>query len=252
MELQLLQAEWADQFPDLILAQSTRAGGVSLPPYDSLNLGLHTQDSPEAVRENRKRLVHTLGFAPEDLAGGHQVHADQIACLSKAGQYDGCDAFLTDQAGILLSVTVADCVPVLIVDPIRRVVAAAHAGWKGTAAQIAQKTVNQMIERFQVIPQDCWAYIGAAIGFEDFEVGAEVAAHFPLHLQRGPDNRQKYFVDLKAANREQLIAVGLLASQIEVSPISTLSRPDLVFSHRASSDGRTGRGLAVIGYRNRN
>ena len=250
MDLQLLRPSWADRFPQLVVGQSTRAGGVSLPPFDSLNLGLHTQDDAAAVEENRRRLATSFGFRPEQLSGGHQIHSDQLACLETPGQYDGCDAFMTDRQDILLSVTVADCVPVLIVDPTRQLIAAAHAGWKGTAARIAYKTVARLEQQYGSAPQDCWAFIGASIGFDDFEVGPEVGIQFAEHLRRGPDSRGKYFVDLKGANREQLIAAGLLAEQIDISPVSSLSQPELVFSHRASGDGRTGRGLAIIGYRN--
>ena len=238
----------ADRLSGLVLAQSTRHGGVSEPPYASLNLSLHTDDTTAAVLENRRRLCEALHIAPERLCGGHQVHGDQVKQVTVPGYWQGYDAFITDQPDLYLSVSVADCTPVLIVDPVRRAVGAAHAGWRGTVAHIARSTVTAMQTAYGTDPADCYAYIGTCIDECSYAVDADVADHFPGAHKRWDDNQQKYFIDLKATNRQALLRVGLPEDHIEVSPYCTFVQNKDYFSHRFER-GTTGRGLAVVGWR---
>lgn len=234
-------------FPETIIAaESTRHGGVSPAPYASLNLGLYTPDEDENVTENRKRFFKSLGILPQQVAGAHQVHGDRVCLLEKAGQIEGYDALITQQKNLFLTVTIADCTPVLIYDPVNEVIAAIHAGWRGTASRIVQKTVEKMHSKFHTEPSDCLAYIGTCIDECDFEVDEDVAMHFAKAHQRWDESHQKYFVDLKAANQTQLLALGLAPNQIEVSTYSTVRDNEHFFSHRKEK-GKTGRSLAVIG-----
>ncbi len=237
---------WAAELSSVVLAvESTRHGGISPPPYDSLNLGLYTDDHPFHVAENRRRFCKELGFRAEQLAGARQVHGAEILEVTTDGQWDGYDAFVCRQAGVFISVSVADCVPVLLVDPVARVVGAAHAGWKGTQAAIAYKTLQAM----QVLgaePARMWAYVGTCIDVDNYEVGSAVADAFsPTYLQTGR-SPGKYLLDLKLANRDQLLQGGLPPGQVDCSPFSTVSHVEDHFSHRASG-GVTGRAMAVIG-----
>lgn len=233
-------------FPRVVAAQSTRHGGVSDAPFSSLNLSYSTGDAPESVRENRKRFFSGLGVAEEAVVSSVQVHGDQILHAAKGGHYDGYDAFITDQKGLFLSVSVADCVPILIYDPEQGAVAAVHAGWRGTVAQIVQKTLFAMQEKFGTSPEECMAYVGTAIASEDYQVGEEVACHFDPAHTRKENSPGKFLLDLKAANRDQLRAAGLTDKQIEVSPFSTYQHHQDFFSYRQSG-GKTGRMMAVIG-----
>lgn len=244
-----LSPNWAGRFAAALrVGQSTRLGGVSPTPYDSLNLSFHTDDDADNVRENRRRLAHDLGFTPERFAGGRQVHGDRLKVVEEAGYWEGYDAFICGRPHIYLTVSVADCTPVLLYDPVAGAVGAAHAGWKGTVAEIAAQTVRAMQREYGSRPADCWAYIGSCIAACDFEVDADVADHFDPVYKNWDAERGKFFVDLKAANRAQLLQVGLPAEQIAISPHSTQSRNDLFFSHRADR-GITGRGLGIIGRR---
>lgn len=229
----------------LVAAESTRHGGLSKPPFDSLNLGWYTDDRPYHIAENRRRFCQALGIRPEHLAGAHQVHGDQVLEVSTDGQWEGYDALVCKTPGVFITVTVADCTPILLFEPEAGVVGAAHAGWRGTVAEIVQKTVAAM-SRLGAEPGRCMAYIGSCIGYDDFEVSADVAEAFAEEHKRPGQVAGKYFVDLKSANRAQLLAAGLLATHIEVSGYSTVSHQADYFSHRASG-GRTGRSLAVIG-----
>lgn len=233
-------------FDWLIAAESTRHGGVSRPPYESLNLGLFTDDDPKAVAINRRRFFRDIGAGDMRVAGAYQVHGSEVLEVAEPGQFKGYDALITDRPGLLLTVTVADCAPVLLADPQNRAVAAVHAGWRGTVANIAQKAFHAMKNAFGTDPSDCYAYIGACISECAFEVDADVADHFDSAYKRWDTEQQKFFIDLKAANCAQLIELGLCAGHIEVSPYCTVENNDTFFSYRKEK-GKTGRALAAIG-----
>ncbi|MEL6655165.1 MAG: peptidoglycan editing factor PgeF [Bacteroidota bacterium] len=245
------QPSWAQQFSSyLTVAESTRLGGVGQTPYESLNLGLFTKDKDEVVAQNRKLFCNALGWDAEHLSGGHQVHGDQVLRVHRPGQWEGYDAFITNRANVLLSVTIADCTPVLIFDPVQRAIGAAHAGWRGTVAGIAGKLLRHMRDAYSTQAVDCWAFVGTCIGRDDFEVDEDVATHFKEEFKHWDEERGKYLVDLKAANTTALRRMGVPADQIEVSDYSTVQHNDRYFSHRAEK-GKTGRMLAVIGLRAR-
>ena len=240
------QPSWASLFSKLTVAESTRLGGVSEAPFASLKLGLYTEDNAENVMRNRERFCQDLGWQPTLLAGAYQVHGDQVLRVNTPGQWEGYDALVTNRPGVLLSVTIADCTPVLIYDPTTQAVGAAHAGWRGTANQIATKTMLLMRDAYGSRPEDCWVYVGTCIGNKDFEVDADVAHHFTPTYKHWDAERKKFLVDLKKANQDQFSRLGVPPRQIEVSPFSTVANNERYFSHRAER-GLTGRMIAVIG-----
>jgi YfiH family protein len=234
------------RIPGLISAESTRHGGVSVSPYASLNLGGATQD-PANVSENNRRFFSALNIPFEQVAKSHQIHEAEILSVTQPGRFEGYDALMTNQQGVYLAVTVADCTPVLICDPVKRAVAAVHAGWRGTVKNIVSKTLAAMQKEFGTHPADCYGYVGTCIDECSFEVGEEVALHFSSPHKRWDAVRQKFFIDLKQANKDQLLAAGLNASNIEISPYSTVLNNDDYFSYRLEK-GVTGRMLATIGF----
>ena len=235
-------------FPELLAAESTRHGGLSSFPYQSLNVGLFTEDRPEDIRQNRGLLFSSLGISEDQVASSHQVHGDQILMAEKPGFYEGYDALITSRPGLFLSVTIADCTPILVYDPVHRAVAAIHAGWRGTASRIVQKTMQAMKEVFKTRAEDCYAYVGTCIDECSYEVGAEVAGHFETPFSRFDTEKQKYFLDLKDANAAQLRAEGMAEERIGISPYSTVLHNEDYFSHRKEK-GETGRMLALVGVR---
>lgn len=241
------QPSWARHFaPSLTAVESTRLGGVSAVPYRSLNLGLHTEDDLKSVQRNRSIFCETLGWEANKLAGAFQVHGDEVLRVHRPGQWEGYDAFMTNKPGVLLSVTMADCTPILVYDPQQQVVGAAHAGWRGTAAGIGRKLLQHMRDAYASKASDCWVYIGSCIGRNDFEVDRDVADHFSDDFKRWDEASGKFLVDLQAANAATLLSAGVLEERIERSPYSTVEHNDRYFSHRAEH-GQTGRMLAVIG-----
>lgn len=233
-------------FPGLIAAESTRHGGVSPPPYASLNLGLNTDDCLENVTENRRRFLAALDLPPGRLATSHQVHGNEVLLARQPGHYEGYDAIITDQKGIFAAVGTADCTPILIYDPARQAVAAIHAGWKGTAQQVARAALLAMQKEFGTKPEGCHAYIGTCIDQDNYEVDENVACHFEAAHKWEDGKRGKWLVDLKGANKSQLLGLGIPEGQIEVSAYSTHAHNEDYFSHR-KENGATGRMLAVIG-----
>ena len=233
-------------YPGLLAAGSTRLGGCSKPPFASLNLGVSTEDNLLAVAENRRRFFAALGVEEAHTASAHQVHGDAVLHVERPGRWEGYDALVTRQTGVYLCVTVADCTPILLWDPRQSVVAAVHAGWRGTQLRILSKTLEEMRHCYRSNPSDCVAYIGTCIDACDYEVGADVADGFEPEFKRWDEGRQRFFLDLKKANKAQLLQAGIPEAHFEVSPYSTVKDNDRFFSHRKEA-GQTGRMLHVIG-----
>lgn len=232
--------------PLVTAAQSTRLGGHSQKPYDSLNLGKSTADDPGTVAKNRETFFGSLGIAQEQLVMSKQVHGNKVLVADRAGIHEGYDASVTNVPGVFLAVSVADCTPILIHDEKHHAVAAIHAGWRGTVGGIVKEALSLMQEHYGTQGKDCKAFIGACISYRNFEVGEEVAQHFTADQKSFDSNRNKYFVDLKKANAQQLMDFGLPKQNIEVSEFCTVAHNERFFSHRLEK-GITGRMMAVIG-----
>ncbi len=271
----------------LVHGFSTRPGGVSdLVGPDRvgaarnevervLNLGFTEWDAPENVLENRRRFLRALDAANMSLASLRQFHSDVI-CLFERAPAEPCpgDASLTNRPGLLLGIQTADCVPILLADMKHRAVAAVHAGWRGTLRRIVQKTVGRLQMQFGTRPADLLAALGPAVGGCCYEVGTEVARAFhaqfpnagewfdelrtgeephPLQwLNRMPPGHQpppkNVRLNLRAANRSQLLDAGVPEKNIFVSDLCTACRTDLLFSYRKEGV-HSGRLMAVIGNR---
>lgn len=235
-------------FASLVAAESTRHGGVSQPPFASLNLGINTDDEASHVDENRRRFFQAIGADTFGFASSYQVHGTDVLYTAQSGRVEGYDALITNQPGLLVGVTVADCVPILIYDHRNQAVAAVHAGWRGTVGGIVTKTLLAMQQQFGTAGEDCYVYVGTCIDETTFEIGDEVARQFPPAFVRVDPERKQTCANLKAANVNLLTAFGIPAVQIAVSAFSTVLNNDEYFSYRAEQ-GKTGRMLAVIGIR---
>lgn len=227
----------------------TRLGGVSLLPFHSLNLGGSVGDDPAAVDANRVAVFETLGLAPEQVITGYQVHSANVVCVGSehGGRVlPGADGLLTKDPVALLS-RFADCVPILLFDPVRRAAGILHAGWRGTAAQIAALGVRQMRAHFGTRPQDIIAGIGPSIGPCCYQVQDDfvraICAAWPAARTHIHTNSGTTHADLWAMNRQQLLDAGV--RKIEESCICTACHRDEFFSHRGDG-GRTGRFGVIV------
>jgi YfiH family protein len=222
---------------------TTRAGGVSAPPYDTLNLGLKWGDERAAIDENRARLLVASGAT--SMVFVRQVHGARVVTVTAGADVsdEEADALTTDRPGLAVAVFVADCVPALFADLRTGAVAAAHAGWRGTVAGVLPATVAAMQDAFATRPADLRVALGPAIGPCCFEVGPEVAAAFPASvIHPGP---RKAHVDLRAHQRQQLLEVGLEPAAIDVFSACTRCDPRRFYSFRRDQT-RTGLHMAFV------
>lgn len=231
---------------------TTRLGGVSLPPFDSLNLGDHVQDEPHHVTQNRDILKQKLqGARPVFLK---QVHGSDVLNLEPSTP-DGAtaDACITPTPYLACTIMVADCLPILFTDSKGAIVAAAHAGWRGLAHGVVENTVNTMCLKSGVLPSDILVWLGPCIGPNAFEVGSEVRQAFlqadetaSSCFKKHPDTQGKYFADLPMLARERLRRLGVLsiAGNDSSDAWCTVQQASRFFSYRR--DGVTGRFAACI------
>lgn len=246
--LPLLVSPALQEHTQIVHAFTTRLGGVSRGSFATLNLGTHAADDPSCVSENRSRLAAALGVDMWALVVPRQVHGAVTAAIGRASCAPvQADALVSDVPGRVLCVGTADCVSILVYDPVRIAVAAVHAGWRGTAQQIAREALGQMGVLYDTRPRDCWAALGPAIGPCCYEVGEEVALALPSEAVE-PLSGGKYRADLAGANVDQLVAAGVPPDHIDRCDWCTGCRADLFFSHRRDA-GTTGRMMATIGIR---
>lgn len=238
-------------------AFSTRTGGCSPMPRDALNLAGFQDDAAENIYENRRRFLR-LFDGEWTLASGWQVHGTEVRVLRSIADAQlsevHCDALTTRVPGVLVAAKTADCVPVLLADPVTRVVAAVHAGWRGTLGRIVSRALDQMQEEYGTLPQNVAAAIGPAAGECCYEVGPEVVDAFLAGSASSsqfftPTNGGRAIVGLQKINRDELIEAGVDPSRVYTAPLCTMCRTDLFFSYRREKRlyGRTGRLMSVIG-----
>lgn len=252
--------------PGLAHVFTTRAGGVSEEAFASLNLKYPVDDKDETggearVRENRRRICDQLGLPFERMTACQQVHGDRVqtvgaaeagrGALAHADGFAATDGLLTATAGIALMVMVADCYPVLMADPVQKIAAGVHSGWRGTRQQIARKALEQMIA-LGAKPADIRLAIGPGIGYDSFEIGAEVVEAFAGQIDTDDSQLvrrvgEKFRMNLPEILRRQALAVGLRPEHVEIVPGCTLSDEGM-FSYRRQG-GVTGRQAGLIGWR---
>ena len=242
---------------------STRLGGVSDMPANALSLAGFNEDAAENILENRRRF---LKLFPGEwiLAGCWQVHGADVRVVhtvedakpaeNQLGETVYCDVIVSDAEGVLAGVKTADCVPILIGDPVTRAFAAVHAGWRGTLATAVIVAVEGLAKEYGARPDNLRVAIGASAGPCCYEVGSDVIEAFSSKFIDGeklftPTRPGHALVDLLKANRDQLISTGVNSERIHTAPICTMCRTDLFFSYRKekSIHGKVGRLMAVIG-----
>ena len=234
---------------------TTRLGGVSTGFLASMNLGVSRGETLENVGENYAVLGRALGFDPKNLVLTRQIHSDIVRVVTKADhlgldhhEYPACDGLITNDPGTALVIFTADCTPILLHDPVTGAVGACHAGWRGTAADIAGKTVRAMAENFGTDPENIRAAIGPNIAACCFETDADVpdamiAALGDAAKQHITPKGEKYYVNLKAINAQFLHRAGV--RHIDISDACTACRTDLYWSHRRMGQQRGSQGAII-------
>jgi YfiH family protein len=229
-------------YPEVRSGMSAKLGSRDTGRF-AMNLSLHVGDDPACVEINRSAFFSQVGISRNELAIPLQIHSDTVRTVTAPGEYEQCDALLTNLRGVALVVTVADCVPILLFDPLHHAIGAVHAGWRGTAAAIVQRAIRLMQQEFKTEPDTMLAFIGPSAGGCCYEVGEEVAVKFENKIV--PYHRKKTFIDLKKENAFQLEQLGVAAGNIEISNHCTICEPQFFHSYRR--DGKnSGRMWAVI------
>ncbi|WP_394137018.1 peptidoglycan editing factor PgeF [Cytobacillus oceanisediminis] len=258
-----VKKEWTDRFPNITAGFTTKIGGCSQNEFNALNVGLHVNDSYEAVSQNRKHVAGLLGFSPDKWVGAEQSHEVRIQKISKDDQgkgalvyedsFPGTDGFFTYDKDVLLTLCYADCVPLYFLHEKTGAIGIAHAGWKGTVGGIGREMAkfysNEGIDLGEVravigpsICKNCYIVDDRVISkvqkiLEDVEIK-------PYNLI----NDNQYHLDLKELNKQILLSAGILEANITITEYCTSCHQDYFFSHRRDK-GRTGRMMSFIGWK---
>lgn len=239
---------------------TTRLGGVSRNNYTSLNLGLHTNDDSTLVLQNRRILAETLGFNYQEIVAGEQVHKAEVYHVQLEDKGKGAlkykdsikqvDALITDIPRIPLLSFYADCVPLFFMEPQKKVIALAHAGWRGTYLKIGIKTITEMCQVYGIQAQNLWVAIGPCISCDYYQVDEELMKKFKTAFPNWKEftlvkNKGNYNLNLVLANQIQIREAGVPLKQIIKSNYCTVTANDLFYSYRQEK-GQTGRMASVI------
>ncbi len=237
---------------DVTAFSSTRQGGYSKGPYSEFNINRYCGDQEEDIRRNREALCRLLAIDDGRLLMPHQVHQTKTAVVdeemlsltaeARRQRLEGVDALMTDIPGVCIGVSTADCIPVLLYDPVRHAACAVHAGWRGTVKRIVEKAVAKMTDVYGSRPCDMIAQIGPGISLDSFEVGDEVYEAFasegfimdPISKKYETTDGigKKWHIDLPACNRQQLIDSGVTSTKIAISSVCTVKQSETFFSAR--------------------
>lgn len=243
-----------DRFDWMRVVFSTRLGGVSTGIYESMNFSFDRGDSTDNVIENYKKFTNATGIDFDSLVCSKQTHttnvyiADKNNCqmgITRERSYSDIDGLITDKAQVTLVTAFADCVPVFFVDPVHRVIASSHSGWRGTVNNITRTTLKTMNEHFGTNPSDVYSFVGPCICMDCYEVSLDVAEQFIIRFPKKQiDNilykkeNGKYQLDLKLANYYNMVNAGIPSQNTGIADICTCCNPDLLYSHRASNGQR--------------
>ena len=233
---------------------STRLGGVSKEHLYSMNLSFARGDKEENVRENFQRIAHAVGFSEEKMVFTHQTHTTNVRKVteedwgkgfSKERDYSDVDGLITNVPQTVLTTFYADCVPIYLVDPVKKAIGLCHSGWRGTVGKISQMTIARMQEEYDSDPKDILAAVGPSICQNCYEVSGDVIEQFQdsfhekywkeLFYQK---ENGKYQLNLWKANEIILEEAGITKEHISVTDICTCCNPQLLYSHRASKGQR--------------
>lgn len=229
----------------------------TIAPY-SFSLALHTEENPKDILENRSYFKSK--FPKTQFIVANQTHSDNIEIIKENKEFgwnsldnaiQDCDALISNQSNLMLTILTADCVPILLFDPVEKVVAAVHAGWRGTEKEILFKTVQKMQKSFNCKPSNILAGIAPSIGKCCYEVDWNVAKNFEKIKNAYTQDNDKYMLDLAHINRLQLLNIGLKEENIEMSNVCTSCEVEHYFSYRKEA-GCSGRFMSMIGLKNLN
>ena len=244
-EFPIIRSELFNRIPGLMFGMSTRIGGTSQGSF-GMNTSFNVGDREENVHENRSRFFSALGISPDRIVVPRQIHGSAVRIVNEPGTIAQCDGLITAERGLFLSVSVADCLPIILVDRKSRTLAVLHGGWRGTCSGVVSVALGMMRKELYVDPANLSCYIGPGARSCCYEVGEEVACQFDERFVIQLVDR-KYLLDLPGHNRDVLIREGVPEKFIEVSEKCTICSPELLHSYRRDG-ARSGRMMAIAGF----
>lgn len=268
-EVAMLHFPAFDRIDFVIHGMSTRIGGVSKGIYAAMNFKADGEDSAENIRENYRRIAEYLGCDTERIVRPRLVHGKRVHLVEEADYGCGAvrpstlmetDAVITNQPGVTLCATFADCVPLFFIDEKNHAIGLAHSGWRGTVQKIGLETVREMKRYFGSEQRDILAAIGPCICGDCYEIGTEVAEEFMTAFDAAEEkgilrkkSPEKYLLDLRKANEQVFLEAGILPENITISDVCTCCNPELLFSHRATRGqrGALGAFLGILNCQNK-
>jgi len=230
------------RFPEIVFGFSTKIGPNAKPPY-YFNLSYSVSDEKEIVDSNRALFFNELGLNKKIVSYQKQVHEDKINTISTSGSCGESDALITRKKNLGLAISSADCPAIFIYDPIQKVIAAVHSGWRGTEKKILRKTIQKLKSDFNSDESNLICYIGPSISQKNYEVSEEVALKFDKEFIL--KNENKFYLNLSGANYKMLIEEGVKRTNIQISGLCTFEYENLLHSFRRDSQ-KSGRALGVI------
>ncbi|MBA2174253.1 peptidoglycan editing factor PgeF [Halobacillus locisalis] len=247
-------------YTQLIAGLTTRHGGVSAEPFDSLNMGLHVHDRESDVVQNRDRLADEIGIPLDDWVMGEQVHGVEVKYVDESDKgkgarkletaIPGVDGLITNNRNVVLAAFYADCVPLYFVDPVSGWIGIAHAGWKGTVHGMVKAMTDRLVQEGASL-DNMEMTIGPCISAKHYEVDQRVMENIPTHLQKKVStsvDEGHFILDLKALNHQLAIEAGLQEKNVHTTRYCTYEEERLLYSHRRDQ-GKTGRMLGYIGWK---
>lgn len=258
--MSIIKSEIFSKYPEIIHGISTKGDGTA-PFYN--NMSRFVGDEPEQVIANRKAFYNALGISdtsPANFAHANQIHSGDVTLVTSGGAdpYPKTDALITNKQGVYLVISVADCLPVMLYDTVNKAIGNIHSGWRGTVQHIVTNAISRMKIEFGTNPQNLIAFIGPGISCDNFEAGAEVAEKFSkkyvkpvnadstLRQAQGEENKSKFFIDLKAIVKDELLSAGVTADNIDVCELCTYAEGERLHSYRRDKES-SGRMFSVIG-----
>jgi YfiH family protein len=240
--MKIIRSKIFGGFPEIVFAFSTKDGLHREEPY-FFNLSYNVGENEKIVAENRKYFFDYIGIDESRTAFQKQIHSDVVKIVTGPGLHGESDALITNKPNLGLAISSADCVAVFVYDPVKKVIAAVHAGWKGTAKRILDRTLQVLKNDFGSEPANLYCYISPSITQKNYQVGKEVTKLFnKKYVSRGFFKR---YLDIRKANFDMLIEFGIPAIQIETSRFCSFEEHELLHSYRR--DGKfSGRSLGII------
>jgi polyphenol oxidase len=234
-----------NNFPEIVAGVSTKDGGVSAEPY-FMNLSYTVGDNDECVKKNRELFFEFLRIPVNRVSFQKQTHSSNSNFVSSPAFFQSSDALYTNIKNNYLAVSVADCIPILLYEPQKKVISAVHSGWKGTASKILTKNIITLKKDFDIDFKNLYAFVGPGVSQKNFETEKNVADLFRDEVKICRNG--KYLIDLKKDNLLQLLSLGIKKENIELCELCTYKEREFLHSYRRDRD-KSGRMIAVIGMR---